>query len=54
MTDISARVAEALGERYVLEREIGRGGWATVYLAHDRKHERRVAIKVFRPELAWS
>ncbi|MEP6732923.1 MAG: protein kinase [bacterium] len=37
---------------YVVEREIGAGGMATVYLAHDRKHQRRVAIKVLRPELA--
>jgi eukaryotic-like serine/threonine-protein kinase len=42
----------ALADRYAIERELGRGGMATVYLALDRKHERRVAIKVLRPELA--
>nr|MBA3498476.1 PD40 domain-containing protein [Gemmatimonadales bacterium] len=41
----------ALGDRYQLEREVGRGGMATVYLAHDLRHDRRVAIKVLRPEL---
>src|SRR5262245_4750937 len=41
----------ALAQRYRLEREIGAGGMATVYLAHDLKHDRRVAIKVLRPEL---
>jgi serine/threonine-protein kinase len=42
----------ALSDRYRLERELGQGGMATVYLAQDLKHERRVAIKVLRPELA--
>jgi serine/threonine-protein kinase len=42
----------ALANRYRLERELGAGGMATVYLAHDTKHERRVALKVLRPELA--
>jgi serine/threonine-protein kinase len=45
-------LAQALADRYDLEREIGRGGMATVYLAHDRKHGRRVAIKVLNRELA--
>jgi len=42
----------ALADRYVLERELGRGGMATVYLAHDLKHDRHVALKVLHPELA--
>ena len=54
MPDTATRLAEALSERYALEREIGRGGMATVYLAQDRKHARPVAIKVLRPELAAS
>src|ERR1051325_3015717 len=41
-----------LAARYRIERELGAGGMATVYLAHDLKHQRRVAIKVLRPELA--
>jgi serine/threonine-protein kinase len=44
----------ALADRYTLERELGRGGMATVYLAQDLKHDRRVALKVLRPELAAS
>jgi eukaryotic-like serine/threonine-protein kinase len=51
---IFARVASALAHRYHLERELGAGGMATVYLARDLKHERDVAIKVLRPELAAS
>ena len=46
------RLASALADRYRLERELGAGGMATVYLAEDLKHKRRVAIKVLRPELA--
>jgi eukaryotic-like serine/threonine-protein kinase len=42
----------ALADRYVIERELGRGGMATVYLARDLRHERPVALKVLRPELA--
>lgn len=52
MDELLARLRTALGERYTLERELGRGGMATVYLAHDVKLHRRVAIKVLRPELA--
>jgi len=45
-------LAAALADRYTLQRELGAGGMATVYLAEDRKHRRPVAIKVLRPELA--
>jgi serine/threonine protein kinase len=51
MSDIPQRLATALGDRYVLEREIGAGGMATVYLARDLRHKRSVALKVVRPEL---
>jgi len=47
-----ARLTTALAGRYRIERELGRGGMATVYLAHDLKHDRQVAVKVLRPELA--
>jgi serine/threonine-protein kinase len=47
-----ARLVAALERRYVLEREFGRGGVATVYLARDVKHDRPVALKVVNPELA--
>jgi len=46
------RLTVALAERYRIERELGAGGMATVYLAYDLKHDRKVAIKVLRPELA--
>ena len=46
------RLRTALDDRYAIERELGQGGTATVYLAKDLKHERRVAIKVLRRELA--
>ena len=46
------RLASALSDRYRIERELGQGGMATVYLAQDLKHDRKVAIKVLRPELA--
>src|SRR5919204_6838312 len=49
-----AQLAEALRDRYVLERELGRGGMATVWLARDLKHERPVALKVLHPDLASS
>ncbi|MEO7455507.1 MAG: serine/threonine-protein kinase, partial [Gemmatimonadaceae bacterium] len=47
-------LAAALVGRYTVERELGAGGMATVYLARDLKHDRRVAIKVLTPELAAS
>src|SRR5688572_2253485 len=52
MSELLARLQVALGDRYQIERQIGEGGMATVYLARDLKHGRRVAIKVLRPELA--
>jgi hypothetical protein len=48
----TARLTTALADRYLIERELGAGGMATVYLAKDVKHEREVALKVLRPELA--
>jgi len=50
--DITSRLTAALADRYCIERELAAGGMATVYLAEDLKHQRRVAIKVLRPELA--
>jgi len=50
--DIPSRLSTALADRYRIERELGAGGMATVYLAEDLKHHRQVAIKVLRPELA--
>jgi len=52
MTDVVGRLSAALADRYAIEREIGSGGMATVYLARDLKHDRQVALKVLRPELA--
>ncbi|MEO8636853.1 MAG: protein kinase [Gemmatimonadales bacterium] len=52
MTDALTRLTAALADRYRLERELGQGGMATVYLAQDLRHDRKVAIKVLRPELA--
>jgi len=52
MTDSFETLKEALADRYTLERELGAGGMATVYLAQDVRHKRNVAIKVLRPELA--
>ena len=52
MTPGTDRLAAALANRYTIERELGQGGMATVYLAQDLKHDRKVALKVLRPELA--
>ena len=49
---MNQQIDAALGDRYRLEGELGQGGMATVYLAHDLKHGRKVAVKVFHPELA--
>ena len=52
MTDALSRLTSALADRYTIERELGAGGMATVYLAEDLKLHRKVALKVLRPELA--
>ena len=54
MPEPTSYVAAALADRYRIERELGRGGTSVVYLAHDLRHDRRVAIKVLYPELAAS
>jgi len=54
MPDTIDRLKASLADRYTIERELGVGGMATVYLAKDLKHRRQVAIKVLRPELAAS
>ena len=46
MADITSRLSTALADRYTIERELGAGGMATVYLAEDLKHDRKVAVKV--------
>jgi serine/threonine-protein kinase len=52
MADVLERLKGALADRYRIESELGSGGMATVYLAHDLKHDRQVALKVMRPELS--
>jgi serine/threonine-protein kinase len=52
MSDVIARLNAALEGRYRIEREVGEGGMATVFLADDIKHNRPVALKVLKPELA--
>ena len=52
MTKLFDHLKAALADRYLLERELGSGGMATVFLAHDPRHNRKVAIKVMRSEIA--
>ncbi len=52
MVELLERVSDALAARYKIQRELGQGGMARVFLAHDLKYERAVAVKVLRPELA--
>jgi serine/threonine protein kinase len=52
MTETGSHLTTALADRYRIQRELGQGGMATVYLAQDLKHDRPVAIKVLKPELA--
>jgi serine/threonine protein kinase/tetratricopeptide (TPR) repeat protein len=52
MADLRSELASALVDRYTIERELGRGGMATVYLAQDVRHDRPVALKVLHPQLA--
>jgi serine/threonine-protein kinase len=52
MQNVTEELKTALADRYVIESELGEGGMATVYLAHDTKHNRKVALKVLKPELA--
>jgi serine/threonine-protein kinase len=52
MSSAIERLSSAVSDRYRIERELGAGGMATVYLAQDLKHDRKVALKVLKPELA--
>jgi serine/threonine protein kinase len=52
VTGNSWTLATALADRYKIDRELGQGGMATVYLAEDLKHRRKVAVKVLNPDLA--
>ena len=54
MTNLTDRARAALQGRYEIEREVGHGGMATVFLAHDPRHDRPVAVKVLHPDLAAS
>jgi serine/threonine-protein kinase len=54
MADLLDRLKAALADRYRIERELGLGGMAVVFLAADLKHNRKVAIKVLKPELSES
>ena len=52
MTGLQERLESGLASRYTLERELGQGGMAIVFLARDLRHDRRVALKVLRPEIS--
>ena len=52
VADPLSRLTAALADRYRIQRELGQGGMATVYLAQDLRHDRKVALKVLRPELS--
>ena len=52
MSEAPDRLTAALSDRYRIEHQLGEGGMATVYLAEDVRHDRKVAIKVLKPELA--
>src|SRR3954470_5748423 len=52
MTELREQIVHALADRYRIEREIGAGGMATVYLARDVKHDRDVALKILRADLS--
>ncbi len=54
MTEPLDQLTQALSDRYTIDRELGRGGMATVYLAEDLKYHRQVAIKVLHPDLGAS
>ena len=51
-TDPIGRLVPALADRYAIERTLGRGGMAIVYLARDLKHDRQIALKILKPEIA--
>jgi serine/threonine-protein kinase len=52
VSDLLNQIQQLLGDRYIIEREVGRGGMAYVYLARDRRYERQVAVKVLDPDIA--
>ncbi len=52
MSDVTGKLSTALADRYRIESRLGEGGMATVYLAEDLKHKRKVAVKVLKAELA--
>jgi len=50
MSELTGKLTTALADRYKIERHLGEGGMATVYLAEDLKHDRKVTVKILRPE----